>query len=79
MVKVLALYLQNSDEERTRDETEISKHVQNPYKVTQEVLAYTQQLKSTLDGRIIKDQHKEDIDQIAKSFAPVKGGVTDLG
>lgn len=65
-VKGLALYLRNSDEERARHETEISKHIQDTCKVTEEVLAYTQQLKSTLDGRITKKQHEEDVEKIRK-------------
>lgn len=77
-VKGLALYLRTSDEERARHESEISEHLQATYKVTEQVLTYTLQLKSTLDGRTTKDQHKDDMEKIAKSLALAKGGEIEL-
>jgi hypothetical protein len=77
-VKGLALYLRKSDEERARHHTEIQEHQQAIYKVAEQFLQCTQEMKSTLDGRITKDQHKDDKDKIAKSLALIKSGEAEV-
>jgi hypothetical protein len=68
-VKGLALYLRKSDEERNRHYSEIQGYVQAQYKVTEQVLEYTQEIKATVDGRATKDQHRDDKITIAKNLA----------
>lgn len=76
-VKGLAHYLHESEEERNRHQAEIRDHLEATYKVTEQVLSVAQQMKSTIDGRTSKDQHKEDKDKIAKSLALQKAGETE--
>lgn len=76
-VKGLAKYLRNSDEERASRESEISKHLQGICDVVEQFNRCTQEMKSTLDGRTTKDQHKEDLVKIAKSLALLESGKTE--
>lgn len=76
-VKGLALHLRESEEERNRHQGEIREYLEATYKVTEQVLSVAQQMKSTIDGRTSKDQHKEDRDKIAKTLALQKAGETE--
>jgi hypothetical protein len=73
-VKGLARHLDKSDEERTRHQTEIHEYLQATYKVGDQVLNVTQQMKTTLDGRASKDQQKENLSKIANSLGLKKPG-----
>lgn len=76
-VKGLALYLRESEEERNHHQGEIREYLEATYKVTEQVLSVTQQMKLTIDGRTTKEQHKEDRDKIAKTLALQKAGETE--
>jgi hypothetical protein len=76
-VKGLALHLRESEEEMKRHQGEILEYLEETCKVTEQVLSVTQQMKSTIDGRTSKEQHKEDKDKIAKSLALQKAGETE--
>ncbi|KAF3041136.1 hypothetical protein E8E12_008366 [Didymella heteroderae] len=76
-VKGLALHLRESEEEMNRHQGEIREYLEATYKVTEEVLSVTQQMKLTIDGRTTKEQYKEDKDKIAKSLALQKAGETE--
>ncbi|KAL1799853.1 hypothetical protein ACET3X_000195 [Alternaria dauci] len=67
-VRGLAKHLDKSDEERARHETEIQEYLQATYKIGDQILSVTQQMKSTLDGRSSKDQQEKNLDKIAKSL-----------
>ena len=67
-VKGLAKHLVASDEERARYHDEINDHFQTVYKVSDQILSVTQQMKTTLDGRASKDQQKENLLKIANSL-----------
>jgi hypothetical protein len=56
-VKGLARYLQDSDEEKARRESEILEHLQRTDNIIEQVLAVNQQMKLTQDGRTTKKQH----------------------
>ena len=73
-VKGLARYLRESDEERNRHQSEIQEHLEAIYKVGEQVLSVTQQMKATIDGRTTKDQHNDDKIKIGKSLAFQKLG-----
>lgn len=77
-VKGLALYLRKSDEERKCHHAEIQEHQQVIEKVVGQFLHCTQEMKSTLDGRITKDQHKDDKETIAKTLALLKNSETEF-
>ena len=67
-VKGLARHLDKSDEERKRYEKDILEYIQETCRVGDQVLSITQQMKSTLDGRISKEQHEKNLDKIAKTL-----------
>ncbi|RMZ72447.1 Tetratricopeptide-like helical [Pyrenophora seminiperda CCB06] len=73
-VKGLARYLDKSDEERARHQSEIQEYLQATYKVTDQVLSVTQQMKTTLDGRASKEQQKENLVKIVNSLGLKKAG-----
>jgi hypothetical protein len=73
-VRGLAKHLIKSDEERARHQTEIYEYLQATYKVGDQVLSVTQQMKTTLDGRASKDQQKENLLKIANSLGLKKPG-----
>jgi hypothetical protein len=73
-VRGLAKHLDKSDEERARHETAIHEYLQATYKVSDQVLIITQQMKATLDGRASKDQQKENLVKIANSLGLTKAG-----
>ncbi|KAI4948494.1 hypothetical protein J4E91_005918 [Alternaria rosae] len=73
-VRGLAKHLVKSDEERARHQTEILEYLQATYKVGDQVLSVTQQMKTTLDGRANKDQQKENLVKIANSLGLKKPG-----
>jgi hypothetical protein len=73
-VRGLAKHLDKSDEERARHQTEIHEYLQATYKVGDQVLSITQQMKTTLDGRASKDQQKENLLKIANSLGLKKAG-----
>jgi hypothetical protein len=76
-VRGLAKHLDKSDEERARHQTEIQEYLQATYKVSDQVLSVTQQMKTTLDGRASKDQQRENLDKIAKSLGLKRAGDWD--
>ncbi|KAI4621972.1 hypothetical protein J4E80_004347 [Alternaria sp. BMP 0032] len=67
-VKGLAKHLVASDAERDRYRDEINTHFQTVYKVSDQILSVTQQMKTTLDGRASKEQQKENLLKIANSL-----------
>ncbi|KAH7393086.1 hypothetical protein BKA66DRAFT_567805 [Pyrenochaeta sp. MPI-SDFR-AT-0127] len=67
-VKGLARYLRDSDEERHRHQSEILEHQEQIYQVTEQVLNVTQHVKVTLDGRITREQHKDDLAKIQRGL-----------
>jgi len=67
-VKGLAKHLVASDAERDRCRDEINDHFQRVYKVSDQILSVTQQMKTTLDGRASKEQQKENLLKIANSL-----------
>ncbi|CAN9082306.1 unnamed protein product [Alternaria sp. RS040] len=67
-VKGLARHLDKSDEERKRYEKDILEYIQETCRVGDQVLSITQQMKSTLDGRVSKEQHEKNLDKIAKTL-----------
>jgi hypothetical protein len=73
-VRGLAKHLDKSDEERARHQTEIHEYLQATYKVGDQVLSVTQQMKTTLDGRASKDQQRENLLKIANSLGLKKAG-----
>jgi hypothetical protein len=73
-VRGLARHLDKSDEERARHQTEIHEYLQATYKVSDQVLSVTQQMKTTLDGRASKDQQKENLLKIATSLGLKRPG-----
>ncbi|KAI4666203.1 uncharacterized protein J4E88_010498 [Alternaria novae-zelandiae] len=73
-VRGLAKHLVKSDEERRAHKTEILEYVQATYKVGDQVLSVTQQMKTTLDGRANKDQQKENLVKIANNLGLKKPG-----
>ena len=73
-VRGLAKHLVKSDEERARYQSEILEYLQATYKVGDQVLSVTQQMKTTLDGRANKDQQKENLIKIANSLGLKKPG-----
>ncbi|KAI4916179.1 hypothetical protein J4E85_010267 [Alternaria conjuncta] len=73
-VRGLAKHLVKSDEERARHQSEILEYLQATYKVGDQVLSVTQQMKTTLDGRANKDQQKENLVKIANSLGLKKPG-----
>jgi hypothetical protein len=73
-VRGLAKHLVKSDEERARHQTEINEYLQATYKVGDQVLSVTQQMKTTLDGRASKDQQKDNLLKIANNLGLKKPG-----
>jgi hypothetical protein len=73
-VKGLARHLVKSDEERSRHQAEINEYLQATYKVGDQVLSVTQQMKTTLDGRASKDQQRDNLLKIANSLNLKKPG-----
>jgi len=73
-VRGLAKHLDKSDEEIARHQTEILEYLQATYKVGDQVLSITQQMKTTLDGRVSKDQKRENLLKIANSLGLKKAG-----
>lgn len=69
-VKGLARYLQDSEEEKARRESEILEHLQRTDNIIEQVLAVNQQMKLTQDGRTTKKQHDEDVEKIRKRLTP---------
>ncbi|KAJ4376598.1 hypothetical protein N0V86_006712 [Didymella sp. IMI 355093] len=76
-VKGLALHLRESEDEMKRHHGEILEYLGETCKVTEQVLSVTQQMKSTIDGRISSEQQKENKIKIAKSLALQKAGETE--
>jgi hypothetical protein len=73
-VKGLARHLVKSDEERARHQDDINAYLQETYKVGDQVLSVAQQLKITLDGRVSKEQQRENLLKIATSLKLKKPG-----
>ncbi|KAI4649313.1 hypothetical protein J4E93_003629 [Alternaria ventricosa] len=73
-VKGLAKHLVASDEERARYHDEINDHFQTVYKVSDQILTVTQQMKTTLDGRASQDQQEKNLEKIAKYLGLKKPG-----
>ena len=69
-VKGLARYLQDSEEEKARRESEILEHLQRTDNIIEQVLAVNQQMKLTQDGRTTKKQHDEEVEKIRKRLTP---------
>ncbi|KAF2622483.1 hypothetical protein BU25DRAFT_377630 [Macroventuria anomochaeta] len=76
-VKGLARYLRESDEDRKRHQSEIQEYLEHVYRVNEQVLNVTQDMKATIDGRTTKDQHNDDKSKIWKSLAFQKPGEQD--
>lgn len=73
-VRGLAKHLDKSEEERAHHQTEIQEYLQATYKVSDQVLSVTQQMKTTLDGRASKEQQKENLLKIANNLGLKKAG-----
>ncbi|KAI4706158.1 hypothetical protein J4E89_009212 [Alternaria sp. Ai002NY15] len=73
-VKGLAKHLVASDKERARYHDEINDHLHTVYKVSDQILSVTQQMKTTLDGRASKDQQESNLGKIAKNLGLKKAG-----
>lgn len=76
-VKGLARYLHASEEERNRHHAEIREYIEETLGVVNQVLTINQQMKITQDGRITKEQHKDDIEKIRRRLTPLKPGQQD--
>jgi len=73
-VKGLAKHLVASDEERARHHDEINDHFQTVYKVSDQILSVTQQMRTTLEGRASQDQQDKNLEKIAKHLGLKKQG-----
>jgi len=65
-VKGLARYLRASEEERSRHQTEIQEHLQNIYKINEEVLVVSQETKLAVEGFKTQEEHKKNLKKIAE-------------
>lgn len=72
-VRGVARHLDKSEEERKQYEGEAREYLQEICKVGDQVLSITQQMKTTMDGRASKDQHKDNLLKIANSLGLKKG------
>lgn len=67
-VKGLARYLRDSDEELHRRQSEIQEHLEAVYAISEQALNVAQHVKVTLDGRITREQHKDDLVKIQRGL-----------
>ncbi|KAG9192790.1 hypothetical protein G6011_11524 [Alternaria panax] len=73
-VRGVARHLDKSDAERALHEAEVKEYLQATYKIGDQVLSVTQQMKTTLDGRASKEQQKENLLKLANHLGLKKAG-----